>query len=276
MKKAFSVVMALFLALFIAVPLAAFAGISTLAAFAVMAFINIGTLLFVRVPFGSLAESLGPLNASNPTTFTLDYVPSFVLVDATDADLVVDSITLTVGGRTYQEITDQNVIQAISKLLMKGLLGADVKVAQILKLATGEVRNIGDGQKCKLILGNAGITTPTVYAFSSAEGSMANIITIGQDSINARGNAILSASFLLFEDTNFSKADILYLNGHKESDLSLVEIAAMLAMDQATDADGKLATVNVIDLAANGIAEVKLYAGAGGALPYYLVNIPGY
>lgn len=218
-------------------------------------------------------SQIGSLTASNPTTFRLSYVPEFILIDAVDSDLVVDSISVSVQGGNPQNITDQTVIQAMSKYLMAGILGADVKAGQIIKIADGQI-DLPTGQQFTVVLGNAGATTPDVYAFSNNIGS--RVFEKQQNSINANANSVLAGmDVLFFENTNFSKATINYQDGHTESDLGLNEIAALNVLNpntRATDADGKLAGVNVIDFNGLGIASVQLFAGSGGALPYYTFN----
>ena len=218
-------------------------------------------------------SSYGPLTASNPTTFNFTgFCPEAILVDTVDASLVIDSLSVTVAGEQKQEVDDQQVIQAMSSIAMAGLLGASVKQGQLIKIANGQV-DIGEGQQCRVVLGNAGATTPTVYAFSTAKGNRA--YESNQDSINARANQkIQDVDFLLFEDTNFSKATINYRDGHVESDLSLVEIAAMnAAVNPVADADGKVSGVNCVSFNRLDNESVVLFAGTGGALPYYYLNL---
>jgi hypothetical protein len=245
------------------------------ASVAVPASLGLGAVSqFVVLPSGVLASQVATLNASNPTTiFFTGHIPELILVDAVDTDLVVDSITVDAEGVNYQNVEGQAIIQAMSKVLMAGNLGVNVRVGQVLKIADGQVP-ISAGQQCRVVLGNAGATTPNVYAISDSVGRGA--FRSSQDSINNLANANLSGmDFLFFEDSNFSKADILFNDGHSESDVTLVELNMLFTaspLTKATDADGKLAGVNVVDLNGSGIAEIKLYA-SGGSLPFYTLNI---
>lgn len=266
-------ILPIFFALVLAPVISQALNIDSFVAFAGSLVVQYASMHFVPIAKNQLNTLVGVMTtgAGVITPIDLPYVPSFILVGTTDTDLPVQGITTSVRGVTIQEISDQTVIQAFSKLFMNGLLGADVKIAQIWKVSGGEVA-LQDGQKFRINLENAGATTPNVYAYSpkDQESGTDELIRIGQDSINARGNAtIQNVTSLAFEDTNFSKAELVYSDGHVESDLSLVELASMLAQDQTTDADGKLIGVNVINLRSNGITQVKLYAGTGGALSYY-------
>ena len=103
-----------------------------------------------------------------------------------------------------------------------------------------------------------------------------NPIRSSQSSINANSNTVITGvDALFFEDTNYSKCTVTFKNGHVESDLTLVELAALNVanpLSRATDADGKLAGVNVVDFRGLGVASVQLFAGSGGALSYYTLN----
>ncbi len=270
--KLWKLILPIFFALILAGPISQALHIDSFVSFLGVAAVQYTALHFVPLAKGQLNSLVGVMTtgAGVVTPIDLPFVPSIILVGTVDVDLPVQGITTSIGGKNTQEITDQTVIQALSKLFMQGLLGADVKVAQIWKVANGQI-DLKDGQKFRINLENAGATTPNVYAYSEQFGNRA--IAVGQDSINARGNAIIQGvTALLFEDSNFSKADITYNDGHVESDLSLVELASILAQDEVCDADGKLAGVNVINFASNGISSVKLYAGSGGDLPYYMVT----
>lgn len=214
-------------------------------------------------------SSLGNLTASNPTTFRLPYVPQFICIDSPDADLVVNSLSVQVQGGNPQSVSDQQIIQAMSKYLNTGILGADVKVGQAIKIADGEI-SLPQGQQFIVTLGNAGATTPEVFVQSTEKGS--RVFEKTESSVNQNSFVTISGiTALFFENTNFSKATITYLDGHEESDLSLTELAFLNIMNpnmRATDADGKLAGVNVIDFVGLGVASVKLYAGSGGNLNY--------
>ncbi len=214
--------------------------------------------------------NIGNLTANTTTKFSLPYVPEFIDIGTVDLDLVVDSISVSVQGENPQNIEDQTIIQAMSKYGMTGLLGADVKVGQRIKIANGQV-DLPQGQQFQITLGNAGATTPTVYAQSTGVGN--RVFEKQQSSVNQSASTIIAGvNVLYFENTNFSKATIYYQDGHVESDVSLDEIAFNNAMSpsmRATDADGKLAGVNVIDLPALGIASVQLFASNAGNLSYY-------
>jgi hypothetical protein len=271
----FKLILPIFFALILAPVISQALEIDSFLAFSGTLAIQYVSIKFVPLAIGQLNTLVGVMTtgAGVVTPVDLPYVPGFILVGTTDTDLPVQAITTAVKGVTIQEITDQTVIQAFSKLFMNGMLGADVKVAQIWKVSGGQI-DLKDGQKFRINLENAGATTPSVYAYSPKKGNESQLVLIGQDSINARGNAtIQNVTSLAFEDTNFSKAEIKYSDDHVESDLTLVELASMLTQDFITDADGKLAGVNIINLTANGIVSVKLYAGTGGSLPYYTFNI---
>ncbi|MEQ9219288.1 MAG: hypothetical protein RLO17_14660 [Cyclobacteriaceae bacterium] len=273
--KIWKLILPIFFALILAGPVSQALQIDSFVSFLGVAAVQYSALHFVPLAKGQLNTLVGVMTtgAGVITPVDLPYVPSFILVGTTDTDLPVQGITTAVKGVTIQEITDQTVIQAFSKLFMGGMLGADVKVAQIWKVSGGQI-DLRDGQKFRINLENAGATTPNIYAYSPKTGKEGELISIGQDSINARGNALISGvTSVAFEDTNFSKAELVYQDGHVESDLTLVELASMLVQDFTTDADGKLAGVNVINLTANGIVSVKLYAGTGGSLAYYTWTI---
>jgi len=200
------------------------------------------------------------------TTITQNFVPQFMLVGAIDINNPLRNITVTVGGKVVQQVAGVAVIGAIMKYMMESLLGVDVKVGLLWKLANSFIGN----QTLQLQLTNDGATTPIVYGFSAGK-SLPVPVQAGQETIQAStkiefDNTIPDRAFtaLFFEATNFAYAQVEYTDGHDEQ-LLIGELDALFATENQCDADGKLNAVTVIDNRFGNFKKVTLYSTSGGA-----------
>ena len=214
---------------------------------------------------------IGNLVASSASTITINWVPEFIVIESVDLDLPITQFTATVAAVPRQNSTAQARLQAMSKYLMNGLLGADVKVGAVMKLSNGFVPE----QTTQLQFTNGAATTPAVYAFSTAaaEDGVEDVIDSGETTIQASSNSIFEAfTALIFSETNLQYVDITFADGHNEQ-LSAAEIAALFITRNIADADGKLAGQLVIDNADETIINAKIYTTSGGTLTVQRIDI---
>lgn len=211
------------------------------------------------------------LAASATQSFTFSgYTPSLLLLGTVDRDNPVSSIVVEVDGKTVQNVQSKSAIQVQSKIGMKGILGADVKVGQVLKIADGRIDH--PGKDCVITLTNSTASPVEVRSFS--EGYGGNWVQFNQGTITSREKkTFFGIEYMTFDDTNFDQADITFIDGHSESKVSLEELGVMLVMTQATDTDGELAGFNVVNLIGSNIQEITLYAGSGGNLTWFTIDI---
>lgn len=199
------------------------------------------------------------------------YTPQLLLIGNVDDDNPVSSIVVEIGGVTYQNVQDQVATQVLSKLAMAGLLGGDVKKGQIIRLADGQIET--PGKDCLVTLTNAVAAAYEVHTFSTGPGSKA--IVFDQGTITSREKKTFSGiEYLTFPDANFDQADIQFTNGHRESKLGLKELRALFCMSMGVvDANGLLSTYNVVNLISSGIESITIYAGTGGNVTYFRIDV---
>lgn len=204
--------------------------------------------------------------AGKKTQKELNYVPQNILIDAIDTDVPIQGINVMVDGDPAIAITNQSRIQAFAKWLQGGLLGADVKVGMMLKIANGQV-DLPAGSTCTMILENAGATTPKVYANSEGKGD--DVFMVGEDAVIASTSKVFDDfDFLAFDPTNISYAVVTFADGHQQR-MEIAELRALYSKYNTSDADGELAGLVCVDNDADDdgvrdIARFELQAGSGG------------
>lgn len=177
------------------------------------------------------------------TTLNLQFVPQFILVGTLDTDLPLSAVSWNVAGDELVNIATATHVVAFSKLAQNGLLGADVKVSQVLQVADGYYGN----QQFQVRFTNAGATTPAIYGFSQRKGA-GELVRASQnvilDGANQRYSGFVALQFL---PTNVTRADIEFFdiesNEVFSDSLTPAELADLFAMDNITDANGLTATL---------------------------------
>lgn len=193
------------------------------------------------------------------TVINLPYVPEFILVGETDTDLPLTKVSISVGGSDYQNINGQSLIQADSKIDMEGLLGADVKIAQVIAVADGLI----PFQTCQVRLTNAGATTPNIYAFSTSMGS--RVFSKGTTTIQDNSSDVFDGfQALIFDPTNLDYVQVTWEDGTNQK-MTEAELKAVFAVLNQSDANGELAGLLVLNNALNIFQSVEIYT-SGGAL----------
>jgi hypothetical protein len=211
---------------------------------------------------------LGQLQGTDGATtiITRPYCPEMIVIGSVDTDVPLSRITVTVGGQVTQEVSGQAAIQAMAKYLMECLLGADVKIGMMLKVADGFL----PGQNVEIKLTQSGTSTATVYGFSDNKGA-GLLATAAQETIQASSNIELSGFTALFiPTTNFQDAQVTFADGHSER-LQKEELAALFALENQSDADGLLAGMICVDNKPNyegvqPIQAISVFSSSGGTL----------
>lgn len=217
--------------------------------------------------FGTLITGNGVATIVN-----LPFVPQFLLVGTVDTDLPIEGLSVSIEGVDKISIVDnQSLLQAYAKWSMEGMLGADVKIGQLLKIADGKI----SGKDCQITITNAGVSTPDIYAYSDRKG--ANGLNFGTSTIQSSSNKVYNQfGALFFPTANVDYAQVTWKNGHSDK-LTVPELRSLFVQTNQTDADGQLAGITVIDnLAAADarglIDSVDLYTTNGGTCTVGIVR----
>jgi hypothetical protein len=231
----------------------------------------IGSVLFVlgllvKLPKGVAAVVYGPMTTGDNviTTFTRNYVDQFLMIGSVDTNNVVKRISIQVGGVVRQLLTGAPIIGAMMKYMMEFLGGADVKVGLLFKMANGFIPD----QNVIIDLTNSGANTPVVYGFSTNRRNGVPVVSgmeqVIVDSSLEWDNTDPSRSFtaLFFESTNLDYAQVEFVDGYSVP-LNALELNAIFAIENQTDADGQLNAVTVIDNQLGNIKKITLWAVTG-------------
>lgn len=206
-----------------------------------------------------------------PTVINLSYTPQFIQVGEVDEDLPLSSISIQVEGRDAINIPSAALAIAFSKWQMESLLGADVKVAQIIKIATGRI-----GKNSLITLVNAGATTPNIYAYSLSRGQ--RILSVGTFQVNQDSNyTVKNFKGLFLDPTNLDYVELTFVDGTKRFREKFLEaeLRTLFAMTNQGDANANLGTLVCIDNAAmrgRGVIDSATLFATGGNITVLRVS----
>ncbi len=195
-----------------------------------------------------------------------DSCPAYIVIGDVDTANPIQALLVEIEGRTWINIQTQALITAFMKWMQESANGP---VGSVLKLATGRVEG-----NTNIRLTNAGATTPIIYGFSDAENGVpfeASAVTI-----NPTSNQVFErfSALMIATPANVTNCEIEWTNGRKDT-LSIVEVDALLNFKNATDADGKLGTITVIDNTDQSIKAVRVNTNAtAGGTAVLPVKIP--
>jgi hypothetical protein len=206
------------------------------------------------------------LTASAANKLVLQNIYQWIQVGDVKTDLPISAFSVVLDGETPINIDGQNFVRAYAKLASAGLLGVDVKLGNVLPVASGGFGN----KQVTYNLTNSGVTTPAVYGHDFNRG---NGGTFGaqMDVVVAGSNQVYSGyDFLLIDGSNFSKATIEGADGWTSDIDDITELAslAVSTMD-LLEADGLLSGLYLIDGA--DIPAIRIFA-TGGNLDVLIVN----
>lgn len=203
-------------------------------------------------------SKIGVLPISSNTTITLNYCPEFLVVSAVDLANPVSSLTVTVDGKVYQNLNTQAAITALGKIGGGGLLGADVALGSIFRLATGRISNA----TTQIQLTNADATAYDVLGFSISQDG--EPVSVAQSTVQASSDISFDEFLgLAFPETNVDRLDVEFDNGFVES-MTVAEVKALFMLQKGvTDADGEAGTYTALNGA--GLESVTIFNGNGGS-----------
>jgi hypothetical protein len=205
-------------------------------------------------------SQIGVLTASTSTLFNLDYLPERLLVSDIDKNALVSNLSVVCAGRQLMSITAAARIAALGKFDQGAFLGTSQLTPNWLRLAATRIN-----KAATINVTNAGATTPSVYAASTMKGNIAR--TAVEQTINASANQTFTEfEALIFDASNLLRVNLTFADGFND-DFSPVEIDALFASENVTDADGKLNGLSCIKadrVGNNDVVQAVIYTTSGG------------
>jgi hypothetical protein len=190
----------------------------------------------------------------------------YLLLGDVDTPNPLQGIQVEVDGTTFFNIQSAVLITAAMKWLME-TAGAGV-IGLLLKVATGSIKRTTTYR-----FTNSGATVPAIFAFSEQGAGGGLPVVAGTKGINAVSYDDFSQFSALMVDlpANVSTWEIVFTDGTK-STLTTVEVDALFALSNQTEANGKLGTVTVLDNTARNIATVRINTTA--AVTVLILKLP--
>lgn len=217
---------------------------------------------------------IGTLAAGDGTTtdFTLENLPEIIFIGDSGAVADIEGLTVVVNGEVAQrnELGNEALLDVIGQLGHQIIDGTNNLNSSFFILGNGELK----GQPCKISITNAdGAATPNVYGLSFSEVDLEEFNPVSQEVDTCLASKFKQVGgdefdFLVFDDANFSVADVVFMSGHSESQLTEVELKTLLSISGNVPAGIEANNIIAIDNRSGVIESVKLYATSGGALDF--------
>lgn len=165
------------------------------------------------------------------------------------------SVVVEVDGVPFINIPTAALCNAFSKYTMESVAGV---VGFMLTLGTGRVN-----RSTTIRLTNDTAVARNVFAFSEAGNGVP--FSVASKFINPNGFEDFDKFTALFIETpaNVAQAQVTFADGYT-ANMSIQEIDAYFALNNQTDAAGRIGGVSVIDNKQQNIKAVRLFAGASG------------
>ena len=215
---------------------------------------------------------IGQLTAGDGVTtkFTVENLPQILFIANSGQLQDIESIVVTVDGTTIWncELGDENLLDILAQLGHNIIDGANNLNSSFFLLSNGYL----EGVPCVISITNADATaTPNVYGFSLAQVGIGDFDPTNLDTqivLQSQNKefAGLLFDYIVFDDANYSKADIVFSSGRAESDLTETELKTLLSLTGNVPAGIEADNQIVIDNTQGNIESLKLYASSGGNL----------
>jgi hypothetical protein len=202
------------------------------------------------------------------TTVNLQYCPAYVTIGTPGTPLPLQGFSVSVAGKETINVTVTDFIRAFSLWLVESPNQDAAILMSVLKLANGNLPN----QQTQLRFTNDGVTTPAVFAFSESIGD--DVVIGATSSVNANANQLVTDfDFLAIDETNFDNADVTFRSGFTDR-FTASELRNFLAMSGQTGSTGRLSGTLAVNNITRSIVSIRLFATAGGNMPYFTAKIP--
>jgi hypothetical protein len=204
------------------------------------------------------------------TTFAArDHCDQFIMFGDVDTAVPIKGIQVEHNGVAKINLTgSQPLCAAVAKYMNQIADAPNGVIGTVFKIATGRVEGTTTYK-----FTNNGVTTPDIYAWSNARLTMGKMPAI----LSLATEGIQPASYLDFKNftalfitasANVGSLDMDFMDGHKESGLTVLEVDGMFPMNSPAEANGRLdAVVTTIDnrpILGNAIQRVRITVPSGG------------
>jgi hypothetical protein len=210
---------------------------------------------------------IGTFPASSSAVFNLDFLPEFLLVQATDgSNQHLSNLSIVTSGVQLMSITSLERITALAKYDSGATLDSPAAAAEPSNVAMYIVASAGRINKATTITGTNSIASPrNLYAASTCIGDVARRAV--EQSVNPSANATFdNFEALFFDPTHVLRCQITFDNGFSD-EYTPSELSAYYAKFHIAEQNGLLQGLQCIAAQSGGgnIAQVVLYNGAGGS-----------
>jgi len=176
----------------------------------------------------------------------------FILIGDVDTANPLQALQVEIDGTPFITINSALLLTAFMKWMMETISGTAV-VGLMIKIATGLIK-----RNTTYRLTNAGATTPAIFAFSTNRSGVPYLSSSKQINPSAYEDFDKFSALFITAPANISSAEVLFADGHR-STLSGLELDALFAFDNQTEANGQLGGVTVVDNRDQSIQQVRIY-----------------
>lgn len=208
-------------------------------------------------------SQIGVLAASVSTLFNLDYLPERLLIGTIAGTGVATNLSVVCSGQQLMSVTAAARINALGKFDQgAAAISATALTPFFIRLGVTRVN-----KACTINITNGGVTTPSVFASSTAKGNIAR--TAVEQTINASANQTFgNFEALFFDPSNCLRVNLTFADGFND-DYSPAEIDALFASENVADENGRLGGLSCIKSdrpTGNDILQAVIYTTSGGSV----------
>lgn len=217
--------------------------------------------------FVTLGSVLGVLTtgAGVVTTFAGQAAcEQYIVIGDPDDVNSLRALQIEIDGTPFINIPAAAFVNAFMKWQNAALAGA---VGLTLKVSTGMIR-----RNTTYRFTNDGAGTPTVRIFSDRPNGVPVVATTKTININSFDDFDKFSALFLNAPADVTSVEILFTSGQK-STMTIQEVDALFAMNNATEAAGRLGGLSVIDNRGQTIKAVRVFAGAN-AVTVLVAKLP--
>lgn len=227
--------------------------------------------IYPSIDTGLLIEAsvLGVLitGAAVQTTFSgQSQCDEYIVIGGVDTANALSGITVEIDGTPFINIANSAPLVGAYMKWMMETVGAGV-VGLMFKVSTGMVK-----RNTTYRFTNNGVTTPTIRVFSDSRGGVPFIATTKSINISSFEDFSKFSALFITLPANIASVEISFVDGHKAT-MTAEEVDGLFALNNQSEALGRLNACSVIDNTKQDITNVRIFAAAT-ALTVLIVKLP--
>jgi len=189
----------------------------------------------------------------------------YILIGDVDTAFPLRGLSIEVDGSPFINI--QNSLPLMSAFAQWMQKSTAATVGFLLKIATGKIST-----NTTYRFTNDGVTTPNIFIFSEEQDGIPIMATTKGINADSFEDFSKFSALFLTAPGDVTSVEIVFTDGHKAT-MTIGEVDALFALNNASEANGRLTAVSVIDNTDQTIKSVRIFADPTG-LTVLIAKLP--